>query len=115
MLREEEEEVVQFLENVARDGALIITELVVAMLTAIAIAVCISSPLNYPHLSLFDTKKFNDVRVRNAKRETSSIECKDEVRRNWGKMQECEIRSSECTGKFASSLQKLTNDVIRTM
>jgi hypothetical protein len=49
MLREDEEEVVQFLENVARDGALIITELV-AMLTAIAIAVCMSSPLDYPHL-----------------------------------------------------------------
>lgn len=49
MLREDEEEVVQFLENVARDGALITTELV-AMLTAIAIAVCMSSPLNYPHL-----------------------------------------------------------------
>lgn len=49
MLREDEEEVVQFFENVARDGALITTELV-AMLTAIAIAVCMSSPLNYPHL-----------------------------------------------------------------
>lgn len=113
MLREDEEEVVQFLENVARDGALIITELV-AMLTAIAIAVCMSSPLNYPHLCSTQ-KKFNDVRVRNAKRETSSIECKDEVRRNRGKMQECEIRSSGYTGKFASSLQKLKNDVIRTM